>query len=221
MIETFTQEEASIMNDWLTSGELTVVASRPSNGKVGWTIKKLMDISNEKIILAFSLEASKKQFEYMSKNNPLANFANWEIRDLKTVTLEEIKDIVISAKNEKQVDIVYIDNLDFLSINNKKINKKSDYHEVVEFLKNLCEEQSLTLVAGKGLPDDIDKREDKRPMLADIKLNKPTKAIIDNIIGLYREEVYSSNSKNTIEINFLQSKVDVTNSEYKEHYNIR
>jgi replicative DNA helicase len=197
--------------------ENTLIAARPSNGKVGWTITKLMHMTKENThVLAFSLEASKRQYEYMGKNHQQRDLSNWTIHDLTTIKPEEIKDIFLQTNDSRRVDVLYIDNIDSLPL-----TKKSDYHNALQLLSELCSEHNISLVVGIQLPNAIDKRENKRPLFSDIKLNKTTYHFFENVVGLYRDEVYQPNENNNNQIEVLLFKTNAELESYEEYYSIR
>lgn len=199
----------------------SLITSRPGNGKVGWSIQKLMEMAKQdKHILAFSLEAQKKQFEYMGKNNGQESLSQWTIIDKKKMGIDDIEKAILNS--EKKIDILYIDNVDYLlGSTGKVIQKRSDYHQIIDRLAGLCDEHLITLIIGKGINNDIDARGDKRPTIKDVKLNNNTKNLFDNVIGLYREEYYEKNSskENMIEVLMLQSEENTES--FEEYYRIK
>lgn len=219
------ENNASSHDFFINKGEATLVVSRPGNGKNGWTIQHLLKRTKNKAnVLAFALETPKRQFEYMGKNHDQERLTNWVIRDQAHVSVDEIEKVTRDLFNERDLDVLYIDNIDLLVTENKKvIENKGDLHSAILYLKGICEELGLTLVMGKTLPRDVDMRPNKTPVLKDVKLNKTTKNSIENIIGLYRDEYYHKDSTkpNTIEVISFKSNILDEGISFEEYYNIR
>lgn len=201
----------------LQKGEASLVLSRPANGKIGWTISQLLKRSAEgEKILAFALQSSRKQYDYMGKKNGQETLGNWVIYDQTSASLQDIE----KAALQHGADILYIDSLEHLVLENgKSLKKQGDFHHVLSKLKELAETCQLSLVIGKDLPKQVEARENKRPSLHDVKLSKKSLGLAEQLIGLYRDEVYhpNSDSKGIIEVISLKEE----DASYSEPYSIR
>lgn len=80
--------------------------------------------------------------------------------------------------------------------------------DIVVGLKSIARELHLPVIALSAINREVEKRNDKRPTMADFKGSGAIEAEADVIIGLYRDEVYNNNSANVgkAELIFLKNR---------------
>lgn len=131
-----------------------------------------------------------KEVEPFSKAKKDIYIMGWED------TLNDIKEKCIQMKKEKDIKFVVFDNLDdFIEITDER---KQD---IIEQLRNIVNELEITILLNMPLTRCLEKREDKKPKLEDIK-DKNILELADIIMFLYRDDYYNSNceKKNIAEV---------------------
>ena len=174
-----------VMN--LKKNRLIFIGGRPATGKTAILLDIAKDVAlNDKIPVAvFSLETSIKKCVdiIVGDNQSLKHIgelseANIFIDDTPAISVDTIKEKSIKLKNEKHIGLIVIDYLQLL--------KTNDNENVYVSLKKLSQELDVPVIITSQLTVEIDKREDKRPNLEDIKdiINVNS----DVIMFLYNED---------------------------------
>ena len=172
----------------LKENRLIFIGGRPSTGKTSLVLDITKDVAlNDKIPVAvFSLETSIKECvnKIVGDNQSLKHIgelseAKIYIDDTPAITVNEIKEKCIKLKNEKNIGLVIIDYLQLLKSNNNE--------DVYISLKELSQELDVPVIITSQLTAEIDKREDKRPTIEDLKDSKTVADVSDIVMFLYKE----------------------------------
>ena len=80
--------------------------------------------------------------------------------------------------------------------------------EITMRLKDLARELDIPIVALAQVNRGVEKRDDKRPGMGDIKDSGTIEQEADSILTLYRDEVYNENTQDrgTCEVNFKKNR---------------
>ncbi|MGE4518930.1 MAG: DnaB-like helicase C-terminal domain-containing protein [Desulfobacteraceae bacterium] len=198
-------------------GEVITLASAPSVGKTALALKIANNIAVEnKIPVAyFSLEMSSSQLSMRLlasegkinlnkiKKNELnrIDFENLHSAALKIydsnifidssfdLSISKITRIVRNLRVEKNIGIVFIDNIQLFAFN------KNDRFGITSQLKRIAKENDIPVIVLSQLDRQLEKRADKRPVLSDFYEND----IVHNsdiVMFLYRDEIYNKEESN-------------------------
>jgi replicative DNA helicase len=94
-------------------------------------------------------------------------------------------------RQEKTLDVVYIDHLHIIRPNDRyRGNRTAEITEISAGLKALAKELNVALVALAQLSRALESRDDKRPTMADLRDSGSLEQDADLIAFVYREEYY-------------------------------
>ena len=191
-------------------GELVLISGRPGMGKTSFALniaKNVRELQNIPTVF-FSLEMSKEQIVYRTKNKIWQNGIEFIIDDTPALSVEGIIDKCWMYKKEQKIGLVVIDYLELISTANVKIHSQRILimQEVMKRLKDLAKELSVPVIIISQYPKFIERRENKRPVLDDLKIWGIEDAA-DVVLLLYRDECYNGEEtlmKGIVEINIAK-----------------
>ena len=214
----------------LQPSDLIIVAGRPSMGKTSFALQIAQDgaIKNNIKSAIFSLEVRRKSLvEKMMVNNSMVDGQlvrigklNDEHRDklissanrisktdifiddTPTITVPEMRSKCRKLKVEKGLDLIIIDYLQLMQGHGKSSSRQQEISEISRGLKLLARELDLPVMALSQLSRAVEQRDDKRPMLSDLRESGAIEQDADLIMFLYREEYYKpdTDKKNMVEV---------------------
>ena len=212
--------------------DLIIIAARPAMGKSAFAINIASHaaIANNVPVVIFNLEMSKEQVanrilcsEAMVDSNKirtgkiddnewikLANAsgrlaeAPIYIDDTPGISVTEIRAKCRKLKIEKNIGLVVIDYLQLVQGSGKRTigSREQEISEISRSLKILAKELDIPVIALSQLSRSAEKRDDKRPMLADLRESGAIEQDADIVMFLYRDDYYNQDSekKNIAEV---------------------
>lgn len=125
------------------------------------------------------------------------------IDDTPGVRVSEIRSKCRRLKQEHGLGMILIDYLQLIqgSVNSKE-NRQQEVSEISRSLKGLARELNVPLIALSQLSRGVESRQDKRPMMSDLRESGSIEQDADIVGFLYRDDYYDkeSESQNIIEI---------------------
>ncbi|WP_404450713.1 replicative DNA helicase [Virgibacillus necropolis] len=211
--------------------DLIIIAARPSVGKTAFAlnIAQNVAINTDENVAIFSLEMGADQLvsrmlcaegnidaqrlrtgslqaEDWSKltmaMGSLSN-AGIYIDDSPGIRVSEIRSKCRRLKQEHGLGMIVIDYLQLIQGSpNSRDNRQQEVSEISRSLKGLARELNVPLIALSQLSRGVESRQDKRPMMSDLRESGSIEQDADIVGFLYRDDYYDSESEkqNIIEI---------------------
>jgi len=211
------------MTSGLQEGELIIIAARPSMGKTALAMNFVEHaaLPLKKAVAVFSMEMSGAQLA-MRMIGSVGRFDQHELRT-GTFKEEDWSRLVdaVGRLNETQVFIddtaglnalevrsrarrlhrqcgglsmIVVDYLQLMSSSGREENRATEIAEISRSLKALAKELKVPVVALSQLNRSVESRQDKRPMMSDLRESGAIEQDADLIIFIYRDEVYNPDS---------------------------
>lgn len=212
-------------------GELIIVAARPSVGKtaLALNISQNVAIKTDETVALFSLEMSATQLgdRMISAEGNLDaskiktgkyEDGDWErtaiavsvlgetnifIDDSPTITVHEIRNKCRRLKKKHGLGLIVIDYLQLIAGSGKRgENRQQEVSEISRTLKQIARELEVPVIALSQLSRGVEQRQDKRPMMSDLRESGSIEQDADIVAFLYRDDYYNADTekKNIIEI---------------------
>jgi replicative DNA helicase len=205
----------------LRGGDLLVVAGRPSMGKTTLAINiaehaALKDGVRASVAI-FSLEMPAEQLltrmlssvgsvhlgnirsgKLSEDDWPRITGATKQLEDAKifiddtpALTPTELRARARRIKREHGLDLIVVDYLQLMQVPGTKENRATEISEISRGLKALAKEINCPVVALSQLNRGVEQRENKRPVMSDLRESGAIEQDADMILLIYREEVYN------------------------------
>jgi len=115
------------------------------------------------------------------------------IDDTGGISIAQIAARARRLKREKHIGLIIVDYLQLVEPSRRGENRVQEITEVTKGLKVLAKELSVPVVALSQLSRGVDNRDDKRPVLSDLRESGSIEQDADVVMFVYREEYYLKN----------------------------
>ncbi|MCH8859428.1 MAG: replicative DNA helicase, partial [Proteobacteria bacterium] len=115
------------------------------------------------------------------------------IDDTGGISIAQIAARSRRLKREKHIGLIIVDYLQLVEPSRRGENRVQEITEVTKGLKVLAKELSVPVVALSQLSRGVDNRDDKRPVLSDLRESGSIEQDADVVMFVYREEYYLKN----------------------------
>lgn len=223
--------ELDRMTSGFQKSDLVIIAARPSVGKTAFALNIAQNaaVRSHETVAIFSLEMSKEQLvqrmicaeahidAHVLRTGQLAD-DDWTklamgmaslseapiyIDDSPGVTIADMRSRLRRLQIENGLGMVVIDYLQLIhGRNSRSDNRQQEISEISRSLKALARELHVPVIALSQLSRSVEQRQDKRPMLSDIRESGSIEQDADVVAFLYRDDYYDpeSEKKNIVEV---------------------
>lgn len=135
---------------------------------------------------------------------------NFFVEEITEVTVPQLERIVKHYVKTQGVEAVFVDYAQImLKRNGEEPKDSSDFDEISGGLRRIAKKLNVAMVVGSQLNRKVEERDDKRPVMSDIRNSGAFEQDAGVIIALYRDEAYNkedSEKPNIIELIFLKNR---------------
>ena len=208
----------------LQHGDLVIVAGRPSMGKTAFAmnIVEAAAIGADLPVVVFSMEMPAEQLTMrmlsslgridqqrvrtgalrdddwprLTSGSEMLNRTSIFIVDESALTPTELHARCRRLKREHgSIGLVVIDYLQLMHVPGTRENRATEISEISRSLKALAKELMVPVVACSQLNRRLEERQNKRPVMSDLRESGAIEQDADLILFIYRDEVYNEESK--------------------------
>jgi len=222
------------LTNGLHAGQMIVVAARPAIGKstLALDLARAASIKHGLASVIFSLEMSRNEITMRllsaearvalhSMRTGQMNEDDWTrlarrmsevahapmfIDDSPNMSMMEIRAKCRRLKQQHDLRLVIIDYLQLMSSPKRVENRQQEVSELSRSLKLLAKELNVPVIAVAQLNRGPEQRQDKRPMLSDLRESGSIEQDADVVILLHREDAYERESPRAGEADFIVAK---------------
>ncbi|MEK5278613.1 replicative DNA helicase [Paenibacillus sp. FSL H7-0735] len=214
----------------LQKGDLIVIGARPSMGKtaIALNIAQNVAVRAKETVAIFSLEMSAPQlvqrmisaevnldsnamrtgemkvhdWDKLAGAASVLGQANIFIADTGVITVQEIRTRCRRLKKECGLGLIVIDYLQLIQGRRGGENRQQEVSEISRTLKQIARELDVPVIALSQLSRGVEQRQDKRPMMSDLRESGSIEQDADVVAFLYRDDYYNQDTekKNITEI---------------------
>ena len=208
----------------LNKSDLILLAARPGMGKTSFALNVALNVAKavHKTVAVFSLEMSREQLatrllasEALVENNRLKTGAlretDWEkiagaatILNKVDIRIDDNPMLSVADMNAKcrrldDLGLVVIDYLQLMTSAGGKgyagENRQQVVSDISRMLKIMAKELNVPVICLSQLSRASEKRDDKRPMLSDLRESGAIEQDADIVLFLYRDDYYNEDSE--------------------------
>lgn len=202
--------------------DLIILAARPSVGKTALAGNILANVAIDHGIPAamFSLEMTKEAIalrlmqararissdklrtgslseeEWETLNHHMTSIWNAPIYidDTSSIPVNEVRAKVRKLQRHG-VGLIIVDYLQLMKSGNKNLVREQEVSEIARGLKNIAKDSGIPIIALAQLSRGVEKREDKMPILSDLRESGSIEQEADIVMFLHRDNYYGYASK--------------------------
>ena len=212
------------MTSGLQPGDMIVVAGRPSMGKTAFAlnIAEHVGVEQRLPVAIFSLEMSGPQLATRFLSS-VGRIDQTKLRtgrltddewDRMTVALGKLHEAPIHIDETGAINstdlrararrlhrqfgklgLIIIDYLQLMSSNRDGENRATEISEISRSIKALAKELQVPIIALSQLSRKVEERNDKRPLMSDLRESGAIEQDADIILMMYREEYYKPDTQ--------------------------
>ncbi len=202
--------------------DLLIIAGRPGMGKSSWLISAALNAARYgRRVAMFSLEMSNEQVvqriiaaetginsqklrlgqlspdeweRFVQAADRLSNL-NLYLDDTPALSVLQLRTKCRRQWAQTGLDLVMIDYLQLMHSGTRTDNRVQEISIISMGLKQLAREINVPLMAAAQLSRAVEQRQDKRPLLSDLRESGSIEQDSDVVMFVYRDEVYNEDTE--------------------------
>ena len=206
----------------LQNGELIIVAGRPSMGKTSFAmnIVEYAALRSNACAAIFSMEMPARSLTMRMLSSmgridaqrirtgkltdddwprltsavSMLSESNLFIDDTAALSPTELRARARRLKREHGLSLIVVDYLQLMQVSGTTENRATEISEISRSLKALAKELDVPIMALSQLNRSLEQRQDKRPVMSDLRESGAIEQDADLIVFIYRDEVYNEDS---------------------------
>ncbi len=203
--------------------DLLILAARPGVGKTSLMLTfALRAAEKRKVIALFSLEMSAEQLvqrlvsqvsgidaqrlrmgqlkeeEWPAFAEAIGHLSELQIYidDTPSISVLQLRTKCRRLASERGLDMVFVDYLQLMGSDMRSDNRVQEVSYISRSLKGLAREVDVPLMTASQLSRAVEQRQDKHPVLSDLRESGSLEQDADIVMFIYREELYDENTEN-------------------------
>ena len=215
--------ELDNLTSGLQKSDLIIIAGRPSMGKTSFAmnIASTVAVEADSPVAIFSLEMPGEQIAMRLLSSmgrvELGKIRSGDLSDADWPRITSTMSIITQKKNifidessslnptdirarcrrlhrEHGLSLVVVDYLQLLQGSTQGENRTNEISEISRSLKGLARELNVPVIALPQLNRSVEQRQDKRPVMSDLRESGAIEQDADVIMFIYRDEVYNEDT---------------------------
>ena len=138
----------------------------------------------------------KDSIELQNTYQEISNL-NFYFDDSPNLSVSELRSKLRRYKNNFKIKLVIIDYLQLIKPESNRDNRVNELSEITRNLKQLAKEFDLPVVSLSQLSRQVENRDDKRPLLSDLRESGSIEQDADVVMFIYRESYYLQRNEPT------------------------
>ncbi|TDM12683.1 DnaB helicase C-terminal domain-containing protein [Macrococcus bovicus] len=204
------------LTDGFDASQFNIIGARPSIGKTAFAIAMGLQMAQKNTVHFVSLETKdvKVTTRILSNlsNVPLKKFKNggmmtsdeielvtkwigyyqnldFHVHDKNNITPAKLRSII--AKHPDKTNIIFLDYIQLMKSDDKSKDRRLELEQISRELKIVAKETNSVIIALAQLSRGVEQRQDKRPIMSDLKEASGLEQDADIIMMLYRDDYYT------------------------------
>jgi replicative DNA helicase len=222
------------LTNGLQPGQMIVIAARPAMGKSTLAVDfaRCCSIKHNRPSQIFSLEMGRNElamrinsaearvglhkmrngtmteddWNRLARRMPDTQAAPLYIDDSPNITLNYIRSRARKRKAKSGLDLIVVDYIQLMESDTRTENRQQEVSKISRGLKLLAKELEVPVIALSQLNRESEKRQDKKPMVSDLRESGSIEQDADMVILLHREDAYEKESPRAGEADLIVAK---------------
>lgn len=203
--------------------DLLILAARPGVGKTSLMLTfALRAAEKRKVVAFFNLEMSAEQLvqrlvsqvsgidaqrlrlgqlkeeEWPAFSEAIGHLSELPIYidDTPSISVLQLRTKCRRLSSERGLDIIFVDYLQLMDSDVRSDNRVQEVSYISRSLKGLAREIDVPLMTASQLSRAVEQRQDKHPVLSDLRESGSLEQDADIVMFIYREEMYKEDTEN-------------------------
>ncbi|ATZ19081.1 replicative DNA helicase [Williamsoniiplasma somnilux] len=126
------------------------------------------------------------------------------IDDTPGITVQQIQSKLYKLKRDEGITLCVIDYLQLISSPGNGADRQNEISTISRQLKRIARDTGIPIICLSQLSRSVEKREDKKPIMSDLRDSGAIEQDADIIMFLYRDEYYKNSTTDDRDLNPIQ-----------------